>query len=134
MIFDHIGIFVADIDDGAKQLSSIFPISRYSRVYEDSLLQVRVQFLTDSSEIVYELVAPFGDRNPVSTVLRSRKNILNHVAYLVADIDEALDRMQTQGSMLLGEARPAVAFGGRKVGFLYTPMNFIVELIEAGRT
>jgi hypothetical protein len=31
-----------------------------------------------------------------------------------------------------GPARPAVAFGGRRVIFLLTPLRFILELIEEG--
>jgi len=129
MIFDHIGIFVADISDGDRQLSAMLPITTRSPIFEDPLIQVRVQFLTDRSGICYELVAPFGEQNPVSTVLRSRKNVLNHVAYRVDDIAGSIAALEAEGAMLLGPARPAVAFGGRPVAFLYTAMNFIIELI-----
>lgn len=132
MIFDHIGLFVADMEVGRETLSRLLPLLSYSEVIEDPLLKVRVQFCTDTSGIRYELVAPFGEGNPVSGVLERDTNILNHVAYRVTDLKAEALRLRKAGSILLGPARPAVAFGGRPVMFLLTPMRFIVELIEEG--
>ena len=130
MLFDHIGLFVADIAEGDARLSALLPIVERSPIHDDPVIQVRVQFLTDSSGIVYELVAPFGEKNPVATVLRTRKNVLNHVAYRVADLDAALERQLAEGGFAIGDPKPAVAFGGRRVVFIYTAMDFIIELIE----
>ena len=132
MIFDHIGLFVADMEVGRETLSRLLPLLSYSEVIEDPLLKVRVQFCTDTSGIRYELVAPFGEGNPVSGVLERDTNILNHVAYRVTDLKAEALRLRKAGSIPLGPARPAVAFGGRPVMFLLTPMRFIVELIEEG--
>lgn len=117
---------------GRETLSRLLPLLSYSEVIEDPLLKVRVQFCTDTSGIRYELVAPFGEGNPVSGVLERDTNILNHVAYRVTDLKAEALRLRKAGSILLGPARPAVAFGGRPVMFLLTPMRFIVELIEEG--
>lgn len=130
MIFDHIGIFVREIDSGRELLSRTLPIRRESEIFEDPLIRVRVQFLYDASDICYELVAPLGEGNPVDGVLKSRKNVLNHVAYRVDDIDAAVARMVGEGAFALGPPRPAVAFGGKRVAFLMTTLNFIVELVE----
>lgn len=130
MKFDHIGIFVPDIEEGRKSLSSIFPIGRVSEVFEDSLLRVKVQFLYDGTGICYELVAPFGPDNPVDGVLKARKNVLNHVAYRVEDLDVSLAHLREEGAFPLGPPSPATAFGGKRVVFLFTPMNFIIELVE----
>lgn len=130
MIFDHIGIFVRDLAVGRKRLSAILPIARYTDAVDDPTLGVRIQFGIDGSGIRYELVAPFGTPNPVDGVLAAGKNILNHVAYRVADLDAEADRLSRDGSVPLGEAKPAVAFNGARVIFLFTPLKFIVELIE----
>jgi len=133
MIFDHIGIFVPTLKDGREQISTILPIAGFSESFEDANLQVCVQFCTDRSGIRYEIVAPFGKDNPVSAVLAGGKAVLNHVAYQVDDIDAAFDRMRNAGSVPFGPPKSAVAFDGRRVAFLLTPMRFIIELIEADR-
>ena len=130
MNFDHIGVFVASIDEGRASLSALLPIVRHSPIYDDPLLLVRVQFLYDSSDVCYELVAPFGPGNPVDGVLKSRKNILNHVAYRSASFDADLAGLNGQGCFQLAPAKPALAFGGCRVAFLVTPLNFIIELVE----
>jgi len=91
---------------------------------------VRIQFGVDRSGIRYELVAPLGEDNPVSGVVKSGKNVLNHVAYLVPDLDTAMEKMLAQDAVPLGPPMPAVAFNNRRVVFFYTSLRFIVELIE----
>jgi methylmalonyl-CoA/ethylmalonyl-CoA epimerase len=63
--------------------------------------------------------------------LKRGVNILNHVAYLTADLDADAQRLQDWGSMMAGPAKPAVAYGGARVQFWITPQRFMVELIEA---
>lgn len=130
MRFDHIGIFVDDLKRGEAALSAYFPICRGSPIFEDPLIKVKVQFLYDTSGICYELVAPFGDGNPVDMVLRTRKNVLNHVAYRASDFAGAAARLARDGAHMLGMPCPAVAFAGRRVVFFFTPLGFIIELIE----
>ena len=130
MIFDHIGLFVPSLEKGRTHLSQILPITGYGEEIDDPGLKVRVQFGTDSSGVRYELVAPFGEGNPVSGVLASGKGILNHVAYRVADLPAETARLRAARALPIGEPRPAVAFRGARVAFFLTPLGFIVELIE----
>ena len=130
MIFDHIGLFVADLAIGQQKLSALLPIASVSDSIDDAGLKVRVQFCTDTCGIRYELVAPFGEGNPVSGVLENGKAVLNHVAYRVADLKTEAARLRREGAIPLGSARPAVAFEGRLVMFFLTPLRFIIELIE----
>lgn len=130
MKFDHIGIFVSDLAVGMQGIESLFPVARASVVFTDPLLQVQVQFLYDDAGICYELVAPFGPANPIDGILKSRKNILNHVAYRTDTLDAKVAQLRDDGAFPLGPARPAVAFGGKRVIFLLTKLNFIIELID----
>ena len=132
MKFDHIGIFVSDLASGREKMAALLPIVSFSDITEDSLLGVRVQFGVDSSGIRYELVAPYGEKNPVSGVLKAGKNILNHVAYRVPNLDESMKKLQAAGCDQLGQPAPALAFGGANVVFFYSPLKFIIELIELG--
>jgi methylmalonyl-CoA/ethylmalonyl-CoA epimerase len=130
MRFDHIGLFVSDLSHGRERLASLLPVVRFTDEIDDPLLRVRIQFCIDASGIRYELVAPLGEKNPVSNVLASGKNILNHVAYRVQPFEAAMDSVRQQGGIPLGAPAPAVAFGGAKVVFFLTSLRFILELIE----
>ncbi len=131
MIFHHIGIFVADIEQGYEKLARTLPITSREATIEDAGLKVKVAFCYDSSGMRYELVAPFGEGNPVSGVLASGKAILNHMAYTVPNLSAAAQTLRKEGAIPLGPARPALAFGGQAVMFFLTPLRFIIELIEA---
>lgn len=130
MIFDHIGLFVRDIDEGRRQLQALLPIESWTDTVEDAGMNVRVQFGRDRSGIRYELVAPLAEPNPVSGVLAAGKNILNHVAYRCGDLDATGAALRGQGAAPLGRPQPASAFGGRRVAFFLTPLRFIIELVE----
>jgi methylmalonyl-CoA/ethylmalonyl-CoA epimerase len=130
MIFDHIGIFVKNLDEGLVRMQDLLPISSVSEVFHDPLLKVSVQFLRDSSGICYELIAPNGIGNPVDSMLDKRHNILNHMAYKVNDLDNRVEQLRQTRCIPLGNPQPAVAFRGARVVFLLTPLGTIVELIE----
>lgn len=130
MKFDHIGIFVKSLEEGKYHLENIFEIVKCSDQIEDFALKVRVQFFYDSDGVCYELVAPFGDNNPVEPLIKQSKNILNHVAYLVDDMDMKIRELLQRRCILISGPSPAKAFNNRKVAFLYTPLRFVIELIE----
>ncbi|MBT5399191.1 glyoxalase [bacterium] len=133
MIFDHIGLFVHDIEEGRESLRKLFPISKVEDVVDDYYLGVSVQFCIDSSGVRYELVAPLTKKNPVSGVLDTGKNILNHVAYLVDDIKIESERLRKEGCIQLTKISKSKAFKGNMIVFFLTPMRFIIELIESGK-
>jgi methylmalonyl-CoA/ethylmalonyl-CoA epimerase len=76
-------------------------------------------------------VAPRNETSPVTRVLQKRTAILNHVAYLVTSLDAEEARLRRHGCMPIGTAQPAIAYGGRRIQFLMSPLDFILELIEA---
>lgn len=132
MKFDHIGLFVRDLTNGRETLATILPIGDWTAPLDDPLIRVRVQFGRDRAGIRYELVAPLGPGNPVEGALAGGTNILNHIAYLTPDLDAEVRRQRRAGAVPTGPAQPAVAFGGRRVIFLLTPLRFILELVEDG--
>lgn len=135
--FDHIGLVVSDMAEGREFLESMFGLDRWTEIFEDPGIGVYVQFgragaAADAGEgPCYELIAPLGDASPVATALKRGINILNHVAYLTADLDRDAKRLEERGSIMAGPAKPAVAYGGSRVQFWITPQRFMVELIEA---
>ena len=93
MKFDHIGIFVPSIAKGRKYLESILHVSNWTEPIDDPIQKVSVQFGKDILGICYEIVAPYGENNPVEALLSQSKNILNHVAYKVDNIDIEIERL-----------------------------------------
>ena len=129
--FDHIGLVVGDMAEGRAALESMFGVDRWTQVFEDPGIGVYVQFGRTEEGPCHELISPLGEASPVATALKRGINILNHVAYLTADLDADAQRLQEMGSMMAGPAKPAVAYGGARVQFWITPQRFMVELIEA---
>ena len=130
MKFDHIGIFVRSLVVGRDHFKNLLNITDESEEYHDDVLKVSIQFLYDESGICYELVAPNGDGNPVDPILSGKKNILNHTAYKVRDLDLQIAKFRENGCVQLGHPKTALAFNGARVVFFLTPLDFIIELIE----
>lgn len=102
----------------------------FSTAVEDPLQRVWVQFVHDEHGLCYELVAPAGEDSPVTQVIKTRRNVINHLAYRVHSLQEGATRLREQRHLPLGPSQPAVAFGGAHVQFFLSPLGHIVELIE----
>ena len=81
---------------------------------------------------IFTRVAIFSsiETNPVDNVLSQGKNILNHVAYKVDNIEEAIKRLQNLNNILITGPIKAKAFDNKRIAFLFTKLRFIIELIE----
>jgi methylmalonyl-CoA/ethylmalonyl-CoA epimerase len=130
MKFDHVGIFVYSLVTGRSYLEKILGINNWTEPIDDPIQKVSVQFGTDKSGIRYEIVAPFGVNNPVEPLISQSKNILNHVAYKVDNIEIEIERLRKERCILVSGPSPAKAFNNNKIAFLYTPLRFVIELIE----
>ena len=130
LAFDHIGMVVADLASGEEILRSLIPIKERSIEYLDELINVRIRFLIDSSNITYELISPLNTNSPLNSVLKSKKDVINHVAYRTKLFDEAIAYYSEFGCFQLGAPTPAVAFNNNRVVFFLTKLGAIIELIE----
>jgi methylmalonyl-CoA/ethylmalonyl-CoA epimerase len=133
LFFDHVGIVVADIEAGGVILTGVLGPLSWTQRFDDARLGVAVRFARDRSGMVYELIAPFGDTSPIARTLKSRANLLNHMAYRTSSLDSGLKQARAMGALPVGAAAPALAFGGATVQFLMLPLGFLIELIEVDR-
>lgn len=131
MQFDHIGIVVPTLSVGRDHLASIFAIDRWTEAFADDVNGVYVQFGNDPSGICYELIAPLGPNSPIAQALQTKRSIINHVAYRVDDLDHHAECLVQERCFVAGPAKPAIAYGGRRIQFFVSPLRFIIELIEA---
>lgn len=129
--FDHIGVVVKTLEKGRRSLQQTLGIREWTVELEDPVNGVHVTFGRDPCGVVYELLAPLDAQSPVQGALQARKNLLNHVAYLVPNLGEAAALMRAAGCAPTAEPKRAVAYGNRMIQFFVTPLNVIVELIEA---
>ena len=130
MQFHHLGIVAASAETGKRHLENLLGPLSWTPPIEDPLQQVSVSFATDVSGVRYEVIVPLAETSPIMATLRSKKNILNHVAYRTGDFEGDQRRLRAAGHMPLGSALPATAFAGMRIQFHLNPLGFIVELIE----
>jgi methylmalonyl-CoA/ethylmalonyl-CoA epimerase len=131
MKFDHIGIVTGDMAQGRAMLAAAFGIRSWTREFRDEGIGVIVQFGRDQSGVCYELVAPLGDASPVSRVLADGVNVIHHVAYLTADLQNEAKRLRRGGFVVIGPARSAAAYSGARVQFFASETRMLFEFIEA---
>jgi methylmalonyl-CoA/ethylmalonyl-CoA epimerase len=128
--FDHLGLVCRDFSATRTSVGGIHGIDAWSEVFQDPIQKVEVQFGLSSHAPVIELIRPLGIDSPIAQVLDRKANVLNHLAYRVAAMDEAIEHCRALGYFVISPPAPAVAFGGNLICFLYTPDDFIIELIE----
>ncbi|MHA6334666.1 VOC family protein [Qipengyuania sp. CAU 1752] len=129
--FDHLGVVVKSLARGRGTIGPVFGITSWTEEHTDPVNGVRLQFGRDRAGVVYELLEPIGDDSPVAGALKSRKDLLNHVAYLIEDLDRDAAHIRAQGAVPTSEPRPAIAYDGARIQFFMTAAGFVFELIEA---
>lgn len=137
--FDHIGIAVRDLQAARESYEKLFGYTLLSGPFDDPAQQARVLFLADPQlevgsdngrrDVVLELVAPLDETSHVARLVDSGVGAY-HVCYRVADLDAALDELRGNGCLIVKRPEPAVAYGGRRIAWLYMPTRQLVELVE----
>ena len=76
-----------------------------------------------------ELIQPMTPDSPVSRFLEKGGG-LHHLCYEVRDLFEQIQRMKSQGALLIRSPKPAVAFGGRRIAWMRTRDALLIEYLE----
>lgn len=133
--FHHLGVAVPDIAAALPHYERIFGMRLVDGPYDDPIQKVRVAFLKrdplapNTTDPCIELVAPLSPDAPVNRYLAKDAGAY-HLCYEVGAVEEAISTMRTQGCLLVAPPAPAVAFGGRRIAWLFTPTRQLVELLE----
>jgi methylmalonyl-CoA/ethylmalonyl-CoA epimerase len=126
---DHIGVAVADLDAAIAlhERTYAMPVVHRETVSAQGVEAV----LLDVGENHVELLRPLADDTPVGRFLAARGPGLHHVAYTVADIDAALQRLREHGVRLIDET-PRTGIRGSRVAFLHPSASgwVLTELVE----
>jgi len=57
---------------------------------------------------------------------------LHHLCYEVENLEQQLAFCRSQGSLITRPPLPAVAFGGRRIAWVYTKNKLLLEYLERG--
>ena len=131
MKLHHVGIVVDDIEAGIQRYKALFGFVPVTEVVDDPVQKVSVVLLSspESDGAPVELIAPLTDDSPVSNILKGNVR-LYHLCFLVENIEEALKNFRSNGAIIISGPVAAELFEGKRIAFVYTPDNYVVELLE----
>ncbi len=126
---DHLGIAVNSIDEGRNFWSGILGLNF---VGDETVAQQKVKtafFPVGESEV--ELLESTEPDGPVAKFIEKKGEGIQHVAFRVANIEEALAELKLKGVRLIDET-PRIGAGGAKIAFLHpkSTSGVLVELCE----
>lgn len=126
---DHIGIAVKDMDQAKRFYEEILGLRLFG-VEEVTDQKVKVAFfpITDSEIELLESTEPDG---PVARFIEARGEGIQHIAFRVENLEEALEELKAKGVKLIDE-RPRKGAGGAKIAFIHPKETngVLVELCE----
>jgi methylmalonyl-CoA/ethylmalonyl-CoA epimerase len=127
----HVGFVVASIAAIAPGFAQSIAAQWDGNVIHDPLQVVRVTFLRSNCDAdpLFELIEPAGETSPVNEFLK-RGGGLHHVCYEVDALDAQLALSRSQGGLVVQKPLPAVAFGGRRIAWVYTKHKILLEYLE----
>ncbi len=126
---DHIGIAVKSIDETRKLYEDILGLTHAG---SETVVEQKVTtafFPVGDTEVeLLESTAPDG---PIAKYLEKKGEGVQHIAFRVENIEEALAELKAKGIKLIDET-PRRGAGGAKIAFLHPKSTFgvLVELSE----
>lgn len=126
---DHLGIAVNSIDDGKKFWADVLGLKFEGAETVEAQKVTTAFFPVGESEVeLLESTAPDG---PVAKFIEKKGTGFQHVAFRVANIEEALEELKEKGIQLIDQ-KPRIGAGGAKIAFLHPKATggVLVELCE----
>jgi len=126
---DHLGIAVNSIEDGKDFWSGVLGLNFEGAETVAEQKVTTAFFPVGESEVeLLESTAPDG---PVAKYIEKRGQGIQHVAFRVENIDEALAELKEKGVKLIDQ-EPRIGAGGAKIAFLHpkATAGVLVELCQ----
>lgn len=130
-VLHHVGILVKSIPEAAERYVSRFGYTLKSEIVHDPVQTAHVQFLEGQAGTLLELIAADGPASKLTNALKKGGG-LNHLCYLVDDIEADCAALRAQGMFLLCAPVAAEAFSGRRIAWLMGTDGIPIELVERG--
>lgn len=129
--FHHVGFVVSSIAKSIAGFASILQADWDEQIFHDPNQGARVTFLKSrkACDPLWELVEPADEKSPVHAYA-TKGGGLHHVCYVVENLEQALVEARASGSLITRQPMPAVAFGGRRIAWIYTKNRLLIEYLE----
>lgn len=127
---DHLGIAVNSMDEGKKFWCDVMGLPCAG---DETVAEQKVTtgfFPVGESEV--ELLQSTSPDGPVAKFIEKKGTGFQHVAFVVEDIEAALQELQEKGVQLI-DRTPRIGAGGKKIAFLHPKATggVLVELCQA---
>lgn len=126
---DHIGIAVKSIEETKKLYQDLLGLKHTgSETVQEQKVTTAFFPVGDTEVELLESTAPDG---PIAKYLEKRGEGVQHIAFRVENIEEALAELKAKGVQLIDE-KPRRGAGGAKIAFLHPKSTYgvLVELSE----
>ncbi|MDY0375112.1 MAG: methylmalonyl-CoA epimerase [Desulfobacterium sp.] len=126
---DHLGVAVKSIDNGKNFWSDVLGLEFAGSETVEAQKVTTAFFPVGESEI--ELLESTADDGPVARYIEKKGEGIQHVAFRVENIEEALAELKAKGIRLIDE-KPRIGAGGAKIAFLHpkATSGVLVELCQ----
>lgn len=126
----HVGIVVPNLERAVADYAEKFEFHETTLPFDDRAQRVRVAFVSVGRQVWLEFIAPVGAESPVTQFLAKTRGGYHHVAFEVADIEDAVREFEAARAVVV--CRPVVGFEGRRVAFLFPNLqpSLLTELVE----
>lgn len=126
---DHLGIAVNSMDDGKNFWSDVLGLKFEGAETVEEQKVTTGFFPVGESEV--ELLESTSPDGPVAKFIAKKGTGFQHVAFRVANIEEALEELKEKGIQLIDQ-KPRIGAGGAKIAFLHPKATggVLVELCE----
>lgn len=134
--FHHVGFVVPSIQDSVQGFADMLQADWDGHIFHDPNQGVRVTFLKSrrAGDPLFELVEPaLGESTNAKSPVQSfaaKGGGLHHVCYVVDNLEQELAGARALGALITRPPTPAVAFGGRRIAWVYTKNRLLIEYLE----
>ena len=133
MKINHLGIATKGIDEALKFWADALGLENvHTETVEDQ--KVRVAMLPIGESRI-ELLEPTSDDSPISKFLERRGGGIHHIAVEVENIEQALEKLKSEGMRLIDET-PRIGAEGCLVAFVHPASagGVLLELVQAEKS
>jgi methylmalonyl-CoA/ethylmalonyl-CoA epimerase len=125
---DHIGVAVKSIQQASKFYEMMGLSVESIEKVADQKVNVAFIPITDSEVELLESTEPDG---PVAKHIAARGEGIQHIAFRVENINEALDELKAKGVRLIDQ-EPRLGAGGAKIAFIHPKETHgvLIEICE----
>ncbi len=126
---DHIGIAVKSIEASLKFYSELLGLKlEGEEIVKEQ--KVKTAFLSIGN-VEIELLESTGPDGPIAKFIEARGEGIQHIAFAVDNIEEALKELEEKNFRLI-DHKPRAGAGSKKIAFLHPKDSFgvLVELCE----